>query len=120
MTNEKHLILVVDDDETVRETMCELLADEGHQVACCENGAEALALLRQSADKVCVVLLDLMMPVMNGWDFRREQLADPGIAAIPVVVITASPDVGDGLGNVRMLRKPLAIEKVLNEVQGLC
>ena len=115
----KKLILVVDDDVDVRETLCEVLGDEGHEVACCANGREALKTLREHKDEVCLVLLDLMMPVMNGWDFRREQLADPAIAGVPVVVISAAPEGTEGL-QAPVLSKPVTLDKVLQQVAAVC
>ena len=77
-----------------------------------------MAVLR-SGKKICVVLLDLMMPVMNGWEFRKHQLDDPALANIPVVVITAGSD-GRGLGDVVLLTKPLALETILAHVHAIC
>jgi CheY-like chemotaxis protein len=82
-------ILLVEDDFAIRETIAELLAEEGYRVTSAANGAEALAMLDES-DAPGLILLDLMMPVMNGWEFRRALRDDPRLARIPVVVISAS------------------------------
>src|ERR1051325_2493173 len=82
-------ILVVDDDADIRESLREVLEDEGYQVSCVANGLEALRHLRQG-NRPCVILLDLTMPVMDGWQFRREQKQDATISDIPLVVITAT------------------------------
>src|SRR5262245_23155992 len=89
MTAMASLVLVVDDDEEIRNALTEFLSDEGYGVVSASNGREALASLREGVHP-SVILLDLMMPVMDGWDFRAEQLRDPGLRDIPVVVITAT------------------------------
>lgn len=111
-------ILIVDDDDDIRETLRDLLEDEGYQVLEASNGREALARLRHGS--VCVVLLDLMMPIMDGWEFREEQLADPAIASVPVVIITASGRTNGSLGGVDILKKPLRVETVLEVVAARC
>src|SRR6476619_7846857 len=82
-------ILVVDDDSDIRDSLREVLEDEGYTVACVGNGREALEYLHR-APRPRVILRDLMMPVMDGWQFRREQKQDADIANIPLVVITAT------------------------------
>ena len=77
-------ILVVDDDPASVEALCELLETAGHDVDYAENGRQALELLRDG-ERFCVILLDIMMPVMNGYEFREEQLKDPNLASIPVI-----------------------------------
>jgi CheY-like chemotaxis protein len=111
-------LLVVEDDPDIRDTLAEALAWEGYDVTTASNGLEALELLRGGlhAD---VILLDLMMPVMSGWEFRRVQQDDPALAGIPVVVLSASSP-----GNARpdrYLAKPFRIEdllSVLGELQA--
>lgn len=86
------LVLVIEDDEAVRESIAQLLRDEAFHVETASNGREALQLLRRTPTLPSVILLDLMMPVMDGWTFRTEQLADQRLAGIPVVVLSATPD----------------------------
>jgi signal transduction histidine kinase len=81
-------VLVVDDDEDGRESLMVLLRDDGFQVASAPDGDAALALLRDGA-RPDVILLDLMMPNMDGWQFRVEQKRDPGLASIPVLALSA-------------------------------
>ena len=81
-------VLIVEDDEDLREMMAQLLTLEGFQTATVANGQEALAYLHASA-RPEVILLDLMMPVMDGWEFRRRQQADPDLAGVPVIVLSA-------------------------------
>jgi PAS domain S-box-containing protein len=105
-------VLVVEDDVALRESVCELLEESGHEALSAPNGAAALALLRGSTRQPAVILLDLMMPVMSGWQFREEQLRDPALAAIPVVVMSATRD----LRSIRadeVLYKPMKLERLL-------
>jgi CheY-like chemotaxis protein len=83
-------ILIVDDDNDVRSALSELLEEEGFSVEAAPNGREALALLRGGNVHPAVILLDLMMPGMDGWDFRSEQMRDPTLAGVPVVIVSAS------------------------------
>src|SRR6185295_11285273 len=85
----KPLVFVVDDDDDIRETLYGLLDDEGYEVAAFPTGREAFEALTGGA-RPRVILLDLMMPVMDGAEFRRAQLADPALAEIPVILITAA------------------------------
>jgi CheY-like chemotaxis protein len=113
-------VLVVDDDQAIRETLCELLADEGYEAVGASHGREALDRLRTDG-RPCVILLDLMMPVMDGFAFRAAQLADPGLSAIPVVVITAMGQASaSSISADVVLSKPLRIERVLEAVSRFC
>ncbi len=87
-TAASHSVLIVEDDDDIRETLLRLLDDEGYRPSACSNGREAIDQLRDGlhAD---VILLDLMMPVMDGWEFRLQQKADPRLAAIPVMALSA-------------------------------
>jgi CheY-like chemotaxis protein len=115
-----HTVLVIEDDEDIRSTLCDLIQAEGYQALGFENGSEALQHLRTKTDGVCVILLDLMMPVMDGWEFRANQVADPKLAPIPVVVLTASGHTNGSLKGVEILRKPVRFDEVLGEVQKHC
>ncbi|NTU79074.1 MAG: response regulator [Chloroflexales bacterium] len=86
-------ILVVDDDAAIREALTSVLEEEGYQVQSAANGREALEILRAGGDLPSLILLDLMMPVMSGWDFRAAQQADPSLAHIPVIVLSADRSV---------------------------
>jgi len=91
-----HPILIVEDEPDLRETLGELLELEGFGVAMAANGQEALQYLREIGQS-CLILLDLMMPVMNGWQFLEalREMRPHMVAAIPVVVISAAADVTD-------------------------
>jgi CheY-like chemotaxis protein len=82
-------ILVVEDDLATREVMAMLLGAEGYRVTTADDGRAALEQLRHDSHPDLIVL-DLMMPVMDGWEFRNEQLADPQLSDIPVVVCSAA------------------------------
>jgi len=117
-----HRILVVEDNGSTRDSLLLLLEGEGFEAEGVENGREALRLLR-SGYEACLILLDLMMPVMDGWAFRVEQRHDQQLAGIPVVVLTATLDPAgeaDRLGAVAGLPKPLDIERLLDLVARYC
>jgi CheY-like chemotaxis protein len=114
------IVLVVDDDQDIRDALCELLLDEGYQAVAAANGAEALSYLR-SRELPCVILLDLMMPIMDGWEFRRQQKGDPKLSGIPVVAITAAGESrASTIAVDRILPKPLQIDHVLETLESFC
>jgi CheY-like chemotaxis protein len=108
-------VLIVEDDLDIRDALSQILEEEGYLVATAANGLEALSLLR-SGPRPRIILLDLMMPVMNGWQFRAEQRSDPALAEIPVVVISADNNVQEkarSIGVVDCFRKPIEIAGLL-------
>jgi CheY-like chemotaxis protein len=113
---------VVDDDGAIREALAAVLEDEGYAVQGAANGREALQILRAGAQPQ-LILLDLMMPVMSGWDFRAAQQQDPALSVIPVVVLSADRDVGAhavALGAQAYLNKPVDIDALLDAVSRYC
>lgn len=113
-------ILVVEDDKDLRETLSEALELEGYVAVCAENGEAALRYLRSGA-RPCLILLDLMMPVMDGWTFRQELLKDEALASIPVIVMTAAtPARAAAIVAEVILYKPLHMEKVMDVVLEHC
>ena len=113
-------VLVVDDDADVREMLELFLTHSGFEIRSAANGAQALERMREK--RPCVVLLDLMMPVMTGWQFRERQLEDPSIASVPVVVVTAAFDhksIGRQLG-LPCLSKPVDLEELVTIVHQAC
>jgi CheY-like chemotaxis protein len=111
-------ILVVEDDVAIRETMVELLTGEGFHVTCAANGAEALEALERGAAP-SLILLDLMMPVMDGWAFRVAQQQDPRLSGIPVVVLSAGAGMEGRLSHLQpaaFLPKPFELEHLLHTV----
>jgi len=113
-------VLIVEDDADLRDMMAQLLALEGYPAATVANGLEALEYLAQS-DRPDVILLDLMMPVMDGWEFRRQQQSNPTVASVPVIVLTAldhkrTSDVSAAA----VLKKPLDFDRLLDLVRQHC
>ena len=107
-------ILVVEDDDDLREELRELLVGRGFEVILAENGEAGLAALRANAN-IRAIVLDVAMPVMNGATFRGEQLADPAVAEIPVVLLSGRDDlraIGRALGAIACVRKPCSDELV--------
>ncbi len=114
-------ILVVEDDGATRESLGLILGAQGYGVLGAANGQEALGLLR-SGPHPNLILLDLMMPVMDGWQFRREQERDAALAAIPVVVLSADGSVRQkaaALHATDYLQKPVEVESLLETIQKL-
>jgi CheY-like chemotaxis protein len=110
-------IVVVDDDTDLRALVGELLEDEGHDARLFENGREALEFLRRG-ERPKLILLDLMMPEMNGWEFRARQLDDAALRDIPVVVLTASQSLDDRpIAAQEILYKPVEIGELLGAVE---
>jgi CheY-like chemotaxis protein len=113
------LIVVVDDDTDLRETIRELLVQEGFVPRCFEHGRAALEWLRCSEGAAArLILLDLMMPEMNGWQFREAQLAEPRLAGIPVLVMTASRSLAEHpIDASEIILKPVALEELILAVE---
>jgi len=113
-------ILVVEDDKDLRETLCDALTLEGYQIVWAENGESALRHL-STGSRPCLILLDLMMPVMDGWTFHRELMKNPVLATIPVVVMTAAtPARAAAVPAESILYKPLQMDSVVAVVQERC
>ena len=111
-------ILIVDDDHDIRQTLSEVLEDEGYLVQSVANGAEALQALREGRLLPALILLDLMMPVMDGFQFRLEQQRDPRIAGIPVVVITAGGNHDlKTIDAVEVIAKPIKLARLLSAIE---
>ncbi len=107
-------VLVVDDDQAIREIVAEVLRDEGYRVVCAENGKQALHEL-EGEKHPDLVLLDLMMPVMSGWEVLEEIQANEHLSRIPVVVVSAM-----GAPGVREhLAKPIDLQRLLDTVGRL-
>jgi CheY-like chemotaxis protein len=116
------MVLIVEDDEDIRELLAEMLQDHGYEVHQASNGAEALDEL-QKAEKPNVVLLDLMMPIMDGWEFRARMLRDPELVDIPVVVVSGAADLQESvrpLRAARVLTKPVKWPALLETVKACC
>lgn len=112
-------VLVVEDDAGIRESVCQILEDEGFPTVCACNGKEALATLRTLEPLPRLILLDLMMPIMNGWEFYELISRDKSVSSIPVVVMSAQ-ETDAYTGSLRLLRKPLALDQLLSTVNEIC
>ena len=114
-------IMIVEDDPDVRAALAAVLEGEGYAVVEAGDGAEALRQLR--GNDIALVLLDLWMPVMDGWQFRAEQMRDPALARVPVVVVTADPAAGRqvaALGVQACMVKPVELPELLAQVNRYC
>jgi CheY-like chemotaxis protein len=112
-------ILIIDDDLDIRREVSEILREEGLDVMTASNGGEALRLLRTSLPP-SLILLDLMMPGTSGWEFRRAQVADPALAAIPVLVFSSFDSGARNAADLRtagFLTKPFSIAELLAAIQ---
>jgi two-component system chemotaxis response regulator CheY len=121
--NDSHTVLVVDDEPSVRELLEDILTSEGHTVLTATDGADALERLRGAAPRPCMILLDLMMPRMNGWEFAARLHEDEGLRDIPFAVIAANPRFepdAPRIGARKWLGKPLQLDDLLDTVEQLC
>ena len=118
-----HGVLVVEDDSDIRDAVIEILEAKGYAASGAGHGAEALAKLRTGRQTFCLILLDMMMPVMDGWSFCAEVAKDPALASIPVVVLSAvarNDPRNAAVVAVEHLRKPLDVPKLLATVERYC
>lgn len=116
-------VLVVDDDKNVCDLIRASLAGRGYETVVAGNGREALDYLKSAARQPGLILLDLMMPVMTGWEFRKAQQADPAIAAIPVAIITGMQGMEEkagSIGAVDVLYKPSRVEPLAALAARFC
>lgn len=112
-------ILIIDDDPAIRETLMEVLEEEGYSVACATNGAEGLAAIEHAMP--AMVLLDMRMPVMDGWGFAKA-LHDRAIH-LPLVVMTAAQEStqwSQEIAAAALLAKPFSLDDLLQAVEQIC
>ncbi len=115
-------ILIVEDCFLARELMSLILGEGGYRVSTAANGKEAIERLH-TADRPDLILLDLRMPVMDGWTFREELKHDPELASIPVVVVSGLDESGEQSATLqvaRFLHKPIETTELLQTVQQCC
>jgi len=113
-------ILVVDDDEDIRETLRVALELQGHNVYTAGNGREAMEALRR-IPRPDVILLDLMMPVLTGWELAEQLAKDPALADVPIVVITAYAERARPVPGARLtIEKPFDLMVLLDAVEQRC
>jgi len=113
----QHTVLVVDDDEDIRESLRLILEDEGFSVRLAADGAEAVA--EMEAQPPCFVILDLMMPVMDGWEVAGRMHDEERLSTIPVCVVTATPEWAPS-DSACVLRKPIDVDALLAVVRENC
>jgi len=116
------LILIVEDDLDLARLVAEILEAAGYRTAIAANGHEALDHL-QTNGRPDLILLDMMMPVMDGWKFREEQRRLPALASIPVVTVTADGDARGKAASIQAagyVAKPIMIDTLLDEVERIC
>ncbi len=119
---DRYSILVVEDDADTREGLASLLESNGYDVVATPDGAEALGRLRNGL-RPSVILLDLRMPEKNGFQFRVEQVLDPELSQIPVVVYSGDPDAFSHsamLGAIAHLGKPIDSDELLAAIRSCC
>jgi CheY-like chemotaxis protein len=118
----KVVMLVEDDDET-REALATVLEEACYQVLRAENGAKAWDLLQNHGGDCNLILLDLMMPIMNGWDFRRKQKGSSEFSAIPVVLMSAGGHIASSCADLDAsdyVSKPVEVAELLKKIQRYC
>jgi CheY-like chemotaxis protein len=116
-------VMLVEDEDDTRDALAALLEENDYRVLQAPNGAEALRILKEDPADCRVILLDLMMPVMNGWDFRRHQKRTAGLADIPVVLMSAGAQIAcasDDLDAAGYISKPVEIDDLLETVERHC
>jgi CheY-like chemotaxis protein len=113
-------VLIVEDDAEIRETLKEIIELEGYSVFTASDGQKALTMLRDTLKMPCLVLLDLMMPVMNGWELLKLREKDIALATIPVVVVSAAGERAKLAPATGFIKKPVDIEVLLNTVRQYC
>jgi CheY-like chemotaxis protein len=116
MARSSHSVLVVDDDADIRSCLADILEYEGYQVKTAVNGRDALGILREWHPNA--IMLDLMMPILDGWAFLDRQRADPQLADIPVIVMSASHtlDSESQQRAVEMVQKPFELDTILSKL----
>jgi CheY-like chemotaxis protein len=123
LTDAAHRIFVVEDEDMIRDSIVEFLDENGYEAVGAADGRDALDKLAMPGRRPCLILLDLMMPIMDGRTFREQQLQTPGLAAIPVVLFSAYQDVAKtavDLNAAGHLTKPLKLTDLLQAIRRHC
>lgn len=121
MEYKKH-ILIIEDDEVILSLLKELLESENYYISTADNGEMAFVVLAKEKSKPDLILLDLMMPVMNGFQFMKKQSEDPELKNIPVVVMSADSQIKEKLRNttaITFFRKPVKIATIIEIIERL-
>jgi CheY-like chemotaxis protein len=115
-------VLLIDDESDIRDSLSDVLTEEGYLVATACNGLEGLEKLKTDCTP-SVILLDLMMPVMDGWQFRAKQLSEPELAQLPVIILSAVAEIRRHAAEMKaagFLVKPFMLDRLLSAVQRYC
>jgi CheY-like chemotaxis protein len=123
MAPARDYVLIVEDDPDMRESMESVLTYAGHAITAVADGLEALTWLTTNTAPPCVMVLDLMMPGMNGFELRARMRADPVLASIPVLVLTGAGTLVDRKGaelQAEILRKPIDLRDLLKAIHRHC
>ena len=124
MTLSNNYVMIVEDDPGVREGLVDVIAGEGYEVESYPDGRIALDRLATGDALPCVIVLDFLMPGMDGWMFLRERAKDPRLQKIPVLGMSASPHLVDQKGSPagveEFLRKPFKVETILSSIKRHC
>jgi two-component system, OmpR family, response regulator CpxR len=118
-----HKVLVVEDDREIRETMLEIFEEAGFSAVAAGHGQAALEYLDRTNQVPCIILLDLMMPVMDGVTFRERQRQDPRFADVPVILMSAFRDVDEHareIEPVAVLKKPVHLDELIGILDAHC
>lgn len=113
-------VLIIEDDPAVRQTMKDVLEIQGYDVFTAADGKTGLETLRKIAPVPCVILLDLMMPVMNGWGFLDNLRIDPVLRTIPVVICSAYEESAKAVSPAAFVPKPLQLDALVGAVKTFC
>jgi CheY-like chemotaxis protein len=123
-------IVVIDDDDDIRHALREILTQGGYDVACAASGREALDMLNSARAKPGLILLDLAMPEVSGWDVLQSLERDPSFASVPIALMSSHPSVrklfervtkdGNAEGARLLLPKPLNVLRLLDLVERVC
>ena len=115
------VVLVVEDDTDTRDLIAEVLREDGYQVLVASHGRDALGAVQSLHAPPSIILLDLMMPIMNGWQFLDERTHDPALATVPVLVLSADPmrQLAAQQGVVAVLGKPFDLTRLLRLVRAV-
>lgn len=118
--SDKPTILVVDDHDDLRDAIAVLLESEGYEVLDAPNGREALKYLSSAKSHVAAIVLDLAMPVMDGWQFLAARRANPALSEIPTIVVTGVSDAKrrhSELGDIAVFTKPFHFDELIRELR---
>ena len=115
-------LLIIEDDDAIRETLRTVLELEGYSVLSAENGRQGLEVLMQNGRNgrsPCLILLDLMMPVMNGWEFMAALKRSDGFASVPILVLTAVSERAR-IKEYPVMKKPVDLDLLMTAIKSYC